>query len=117
MLARIPSNKSIQIIAIGTVGAESLFVEESLNTAPQTHLVRVLLIANWPAHFAMTAAAKHQHRSASYSGCKQTEGKFPAEPLFICHQNYPGANGLTRNPGYSSLSPFQDHQKTAPTVH
>lgn len=51
----IQGNKAVQVVAVGTVGTEGFFIEQTLDTATQTDLVGVVLEANWPAHLAVPA--------------------------------------------------------------
>lgn len=71
-LAGLPRNQAVEVVAEGAVGAEGFLVKETLDAATEADLIGMLLIADWPAHFAMPAAAKDQNRSASNSSGHQT---------------------------------------------
>ena len=87
LFSSLPGDEPIQLVTVRTVGAECLFIEKPLDAAAEANLIRMLLVAHRPAHFAMPATAKNQHCSASYSRGYQTEGNLPAGLLFFCHQN------------------------------
>jgi hypothetical protein len=54
----IPGDETIQIIGVGPVGTEGVFIEKTLDTATQANLVRVSLRTNWPTHLAVPAASE-----------------------------------------------------------
>jgi hypothetical protein len=71
----IPADEAIQVVAIGPVGAEGLFVEEAFDAAAQADLVGVILGANRPAHFAVPAPTEDY-----YSGTRQSCGQEAQRP-------------------------------------
>ncbi len=58
-IGRVPGNQAVEIVTVGTIGAERLFIKKALDSASETDLVRVLLVADGPAHLAMPTAAEH----------------------------------------------------------
>jgi hypothetical protein len=78
-----PGDKAIQIVTIGPVGAESLFVEQPLDPTTSTNLVGMILQTNRPAHFAVPAAAKNHQSSSSHSRGHQAQRRCPTRPLFL----------------------------------
>ena len=103
MFSSLPGDEPVQLVTVRTVGAKCLFIEKPLDAAAEANLIRMLLVAHRPAHSAMPATAKNQHRSASYSSGYQTEGDLPTGLLFFCHQN-PSQQSFNkaRNLDYSS---------------
>ena len=69
----VPGNQPIQVVAVRTIGAKSFFVEKALNSAAQAYLIRMLLVADRPAHLAMPAAAENEHCSPGDTGGNNTE--------------------------------------------
>jgi len=70
-LRTIPGQEAVQIVTVRAVGAEGLLVEKPLDPAAEANLIGVILSTNWPAHFAVPAAAKQHHSGASKSGGQQ----------------------------------------------
>ena len=67
-----PGNQALKLIAIGSVTAESLLVEQTLDAAIGANLVGVALATDWPTHLRMPAAAKNENRRACQAGSHQT---------------------------------------------
>src|SRR5208282_1879208 len=68
LMRQVPGNQAIQFVTVGSVGAKSVFIEQTLDAATQADLVGVLLQAYWPAHSAMPAAGKNHQSSACHPG-------------------------------------------------
>ncbi len=68
--ALVHADEAIQIVAIGSVGAEGFLVEEALDAAAEADLVGVIFKANRPAHLAVPATAKDY-----YAGTRQSRGQ------------------------------------------
>ena len=64
----IPGDEAIQIIGVGPVGTEGVFIEKTLDAATQANLVRVSLRTNRPTHPAMPATADHHNGGSSQAG-------------------------------------------------
>ena len=60
----IPSDKTIQIVAVGSVGTEGVFIEKTLDATSQANLVGVSLRANRPTHLAVPAASEQYDADA-----------------------------------------------------
>ena len=54
----VPSNQLVEVITVRTVGAETVFVEETLDAAARTDLVGMALGPHRPTHPRVPAAAK-----------------------------------------------------------
>jgi hypothetical protein len=67
-ICRFAGNELVQVIAVRPVGSERLLIKESFDPAPKADLVRMLLIADRPAHFAVPATAEDEHRSPRNAG-------------------------------------------------
>ena len=59
----IPCKKSLQVVAVWTIPAKRVLVEQALYTAARTHLVCTALGTYRPAHFAVPATPEHHCRS------------------------------------------------------
>jgi len=57
----VPRQQTSQVIAIGTVGAESLLVEKTLDPTTEANLVGVFLGSDWPTHPVVPATTKNHH--------------------------------------------------------
>jgi hypothetical protein len=64
-----PGDQTIEFIAVGTVSAELLFVEEALDAAGSAYLIRVLLGTDGPGHFSVPASAKEEDAGAGEASC------------------------------------------------
>jgi hypothetical protein len=60
----IPGKESLQVIAVGTIPAKPVLVEQALDTAARTDLVCAALGTYRPAHLAVPAAPEHYCRSS-----------------------------------------------------
>ncbi len=84
------TDQAIQFVAIGSVGAESLLVEEALDPAAQANLVRVILEANRPAHVAVPATAEDYYAGTRQSCGQETQRPQPARfLLYFTHPPQP----------------------------
>jgi hypothetical protein len=79
----IPGNQAIEVVAVGSVGAEGLFIEQTLDTAAQANLIRVILEPNRPTHFAVPATAKDHHSRSSQPSRDHTQRPQPTRLLFL----------------------------------
>jgi len=75
-----PCDEFLHLIAVGPVAAEFLLVEQALDPAPKAHLVRVVSLPDWPAHFRVPAAAQEEHCRTARPGGEQAERPRPARP-------------------------------------
>ena len=82
LVRRGPVNQAVQIVAVGTVRAESLFVEQAFDAAAQADLVGMLLQGDRPAHLAVPAAAKN-HQSGPSHPCGHQTKRCPTRLLFL----------------------------------
>ena len=89
-LCAVLRDQAVQVVAVLAVGAKGFFIEQALDSAAETNLVRVVLIADWPAHFAVPATAEHEHRCSGNPGCHDSKGNFPARFLVAYRQREPG---------------------------
>ena len=81
LLGPVPFDQADEIVAVGSVGAEDLFIKQTLNAAACTHLIRIALGAHWPAHFAVPATTKCDDHGACQPRCHQAEGPLPTRLL------------------------------------
>jgi hypothetical protein len=102
-------NQLIQVIPVGPIRAESLFIEQPLGATAQTYLVRVALAPHRPTHPTMPAPAKrHQHHS-SQARCHHPN--WPEPPVFrrffapfrvFRHHSSQGSNNSQHRPDYGA---------------
>jgi len=57
----VPSDQTIQIVAVRPVGAECALIEQTFDTAIKADLVGAVLRTNGPAHFAVPATSQDHH--------------------------------------------------------
>src|SRR5689334_7384682 len=83
----VPGDQAIQVVAVGPVASEGLFVEKALNAAAHANLVRTVLNADGPAHLTVPAAPKNDDGSASDPGCKYAQRPQPT-PFWLAFTHY-----------------------------
>ena len=71
----VASHEMIQIVAVGPIRAESCFIEQAFDAATQANLIRMILEAYRPAHFAVPTTAENHHASRA-----QTSGHHAERP-------------------------------------
>ena len=79
----VAGNQTIEIVAVGSVGAESLFIKQPLDAATQANLIGVIAEANRPTHLAVPATAEDYDSSRSQPGGNYTQRPQPARLLFL----------------------------------
>jgi hypothetical protein len=62
-MSLLPSHETLQVITVGTIAAESLFIEKTFDTTTHADLVGIIFGPDRPAHLAMPAAPKDEYRS------------------------------------------------------
>ena len=72
----------IEIVAIGSVGAEGLLVKQTLDATAQANLIGMILEAYRPTHLAMPATAEDYDSSRSQPGRNYTQRPQPTRLLF-----------------------------------
>jgi len=82
-LRLVAGNQVMEIIAVGSVGAERLLIKQAFDAAPQANLIRVILEANRPAHLAVPAASKNHDSSRPEAGGNHSQRPQPARLLFV----------------------------------
>ena len=75
----------MKVVAVGTVAAKDVFVEEVLDSAACADLVGAALGTDGPAHFAVPATAKDHGRSRETGGY---QGPEPAGALSLCRLRF-----------------------------
>ena len=78
----VAGNQAIEVVAVGTVGAESCFIKQALDAAAQANLIGVILEANWPTHLAVPAPAKDYHSGSTQPGGNYAQRPQPTRLLF-----------------------------------
>ena len=79
----IPSNQLIEVVAIRAVGAERPFIEESLDSAVQADLIRVILRPHRPTHLAVPATAQYNDAHARQPSCQHAPEPQPTRLLLF----------------------------------
>src|SRR5437868_4203503 len=79
MLGAVPGNQPIEVISVRPIGAESLLVEKTLDSATGANLVGIPLSTDRPAHFAVPATTKKHNRRTGQPGSRDTERPKPAQ--------------------------------------
>ena len=67
-----PGDQAIEVVAVGTVGAECFLVKKPFDSTPQADLIRITLRAHGPAQFAVPAAPEKHHPGAGQSRRQET---------------------------------------------
>jgi len=78
----VPGNQATEVVAVGSVGAESFLIKQALDAAAQANLIRVILEANRPTHFAVPATAKDHYSGCPQPSRNQTQRPQPTRLLF-----------------------------------
>jgi len=76
-------NQAIEVVAVGSVGAEGLFIKQALDAAAQANLIGVITEANRPTHLAVPATSEDYDSSRSHPGGKHTQTPEPTRLLFL----------------------------------
>ena len=71
--SQIPGNEAIEVIAVRSVSTEGLLIKQTFDATTEANLIRVILEAHRPAHFAVPAAAKNHHTGRAQSGSHYAE--------------------------------------------
>jgi len=77
----IPCKQPLKVVAVGTVAAKDVFVEQALDSAAGADLVGTTLGTDGPTHFAVPATAKNHGRPCE-TGSHQ--GPQPPRALSFC---------------------------------
>jgi hypothetical protein len=72
----------IEIVAIGSVGAEGLLVKQALDATAQANLIGMILETHRPTHLAMPATAEDYDSSRSQPRRNYTQRPQPTRLLF-----------------------------------
>jgi len=64
----VASHQAIKIVAVRSVSAEGLFIEQTLDAATQANLIGMILKAHRPTHLAVPATAQDNDSSGSQPG-------------------------------------------------
>jgi hypothetical protein len=83
LMLKVPGNQPIQIVAVGSVGAEISFIKQAFDAATDAGLVGVILLADRPAHIAMPAAAKHHQSGPCHARRHHAQRPSPTRLLFL----------------------------------
>jgi len=79
----VAGNEAVEIVAVGSVGAEGFLIKQALDAAAQANLVRVILETDWPTHLAMPAPAKDHHSGGAQPRGDHAQGPQPTRLLFL----------------------------------
>lgn len=79
----VPGNQAIQIVAVGSVGAERLLIKQTLDAASQANLIGMILKAYRPTHPAVPAAAKYHYARRPQTGRNYTQRPQPTRLLVL----------------------------------
>lgn len=53
----VPGKQALDVVAVGSVGGETVLIKQAFDAAAQANLVGVVLSANRPTHLSMPAAS------------------------------------------------------------
>jgi hypothetical protein len=70
----LPGNKPVEIVAEGSVAAETILVEQALDTAPEAHLVGMILDPDRPTHLLMPATPQNRDCCARQARHHNSQG-------------------------------------------
>ena len=73
----------IEIVTIGSVGAEGLFVKQTLDATAEANLIGMILEAHRPTHLAVPATAEDYDSSRSQTRRNYSERPQPTRLLFL----------------------------------
>jgi hypothetical protein len=83
LASAVAGNQAIEIVAVGSVGAESLLIEQTFYAAAQANLIRVILEPNRPTHFSVPATAEEHNSGSSQPSRDYTQRPKPTRLLFL----------------------------------
>jgi hypothetical protein len=83
LASAVAGNQATEIVAVGSVGAEVLLIEQPFDAAAQANLIRVILVPNRPTHFAVPATAEDHHSRRSQPSRDHTQRPQPTRLLFL----------------------------------
>jgi hypothetical protein len=81
-------NQTAEIVAVRSVRAEGLLIEQALDAATEAHLIGAILVPNRPTHLAVPATAKDYDSRSSQPSSDPTQRPQPTRLLFLfthCH--------------------------------
>ena len=81
----IQGKQSLEVVAVGTVAAKDVFVEEALDSAARADLVGTALGTDRPAHLAVPATTEDDGCSRETRGY---QGPEPAGTLSLCRLRF-----------------------------
>ena len=79
----VADNQAVEIVAVRSVGAESLLIKQALDAATQANLIGIILEANRPTHLPMPATAEDHDSRRSQPGRNHAQRPQPARLLFL----------------------------------
>lgn len=89
-ISPIPRKQPLKIVAIRTVAAKSILIEQALDSAARTNLVGTALGSDWPAHLPVPASSQKNRRARQPSGHQRPEPTrtlpFRGFRFFLHHQ-------------------------------
>jgi hypothetical protein len=72
-ISPIPRKQPLKIVAVGTVAAEGILIEQALDSAARTNLVGTTLGSDGPAHLPVPATPQEKRRARQPSGQQRPE--------------------------------------------
>jgi len=72
-ISPIPRKQPLKIVAVGTVAAEGILIEQTLDSATRTNLVGTALGSDRPAHLPVPATPQENRRARQPSGHQRPE--------------------------------------------
>ena len=78
----VAGNQAVEVVAVGSEGAEVGLVEEAFDAAAQANLIGVILEADRPTHLAVPAAAEDHDSGCSEAGGYHAQRPQPVRLLF-----------------------------------
>ena len=80
-----PGDQAIEIVTVGSVGAESILIEEALDTTIEADLVGMVLGPDGPTHLAVPATSEYHYPGARQTCCQQAPRPQPTTLLLLTH--------------------------------
>lgn len=79
----VAGNQAIEVVAVGSVGAEGFLIKQALDATAQANLIGMILEANWPTHLAVPAAPENHHPGGAQPGGNDAQRPQPTRLLFL----------------------------------
>ena len=79
----VAGDQAIEVVAVGSVGAERYLIKQALDATPQANLIGIIFETDWPTHLAVPATAKDYYPGGAQPGGNYAQRPQPTRLLFL----------------------------------